>query len=177
MATPAPEAGSEHQLVWAPGEVMTRIEQEVRPQPSLPRRIALAASGAFVLSWPPTFVVFALATFVAPSVTDEAGVGRVALWALQFAGLTAVAAVVGAVLRRSAEPELDPSPGRIALRIAGHALVTVACAGLVLALAGLSVGQYATLTATLVVVLHLLPMAVARLLFRLRRRGSASPSA
>ncbi|MEV4711190.1 hypothetical protein [Micromonospora sp. NPDC049374] len=177
MAHPAPETGSEHQLVWAPGEVMARIEQEVRPQPSLPGRIALAAPTAFVLTWPPSFVVFALATLVAPSVTDEAGVGRVALWALQFAGLTAVAAAVGAALRRSGEPDMNLSPGRIVVRIAGHALVTVVCAGVVLAVAGLSVGQYATLTAVLVVVLHLLPMTVARLLFRLRRRGSAGPSA
>ncbi|WBB46719.1 hypothetical protein O3597_16155 [Verrucosispora sp. WMMA2044] len=177
MAQPAPEAGTDGKLVWAPDEVAARIRQEVTPEPSLPSRVALAVLAAFVLTWPPTFVVFALATLVAPAATDEAGVGRVALWALQFAGLTAVAAAAGAALRRSTEAEVDPSPRRIALRIAGQTLVTVACAGLVLALAGLSVGQYAMLTAALVVVLHLLPMTVARLLFRLRRRRSASPSA
>ncbi len=175
MAQPAPEAGTDGKLVWAPDEVAARIRQEVTPEPSLPSRVALAVLAAFVLTWPPTFVVFALATLVAPAATDEAGVGRVALWALQFAGLTRGGG--GAALRRSTEAEVDPSPRRIALRIAGQTLVTVACAGLVLALAGLSVGQYAMLTAALVVVLHLLPMTVARLLFRLRRRRSASPSA
>ncbi|GIJ22484.1 hypothetical protein [Micromonospora lutea] len=85
--------------------------------------------------------------------------------------------MVSAALRRPVEPAADPSPRRLALRIAGHASVTVASAALVLALAGLSGGRIATLAAVLVVVLHLLPMAVARLVFRRRRRRSAEPSA
>ncbi|WP_216592557.1 hypothetical protein [Verrucosispora sioxanthis] len=80
MAQPAPEAGTDGKLVWAPDEVAARIRQEVTPEPSLPSRVALAVLAAFVLTWPPTFVVFALATLVAPAATDEAGVGRVALW-------------------------------------------------------------------------------------------------
>ncbi|GAB3845001.1 hypothetical protein GCM10029963_22670 [Micromonospora andamanensis] len=177
MSHPAPETGSDRGLVWASEEVTDRIAQEVSPQPGLSNRIALAVPTAFVLAWPPAFLGLALTTLVAPSATDDASVWRVAFWALQFAGLTALAAAVSAALRRSAEPEVDSSPRRIALRIAGHALVTVACAGLVLALAGLSAGQIATLAAVLVVVLHLLPMTVARLLFRFRRRGAAGPAA
>ncbi|MEV2238254.1 hypothetical protein [Micromonospora sp. NPDC049891] len=177
MSHPAPGTGSEGKLVWASEEVIARIGQEVNPQPSLSNRIALAVPTAFVLAWPAAFLGLAVTTLIAPSATDDASVWRVAFWALQFAGLTALAAAVSAALRRSAEPEVAPSPRRIALRVAGHALVTVVCAGLVLTLAGLSGGQIATLAAVLVVVLHLLPMTVARLLFRLRRRGAAGPSA
>ncbi|NGM11483.1 hypothetical protein ENC19_01690 [Verrucosispora sp. CWR15] len=120
MAQPAPEAGTDGKLVWAPDEVAARIRQEVTPEPSLPSRVALAVLAAFVLTWPPTFVVFALATLVAPAATDEAGVGRVALWALQFAGLTMIAAAAGAALRRSTEAEVDPIARQITLRIAGQ---------------------------------------------------------
>ncbi|WP_203857594.1 hypothetical protein [Plantactinospora mayteni] len=147
---------------------------------SLQRMVAAAATTAFVFTWPPAFVVFAVATIVAPSVTDEASVGLTAFWALLFAILIAITAVVQVLTRRrTATPEAadeDVSPRRIPLRMAINALVTGACAWLVLATQGLSTSQIAVLAVVLVVVVHLLPMIVARLLGRLSRRRRASSS-
>lgn len=171
MSRPTPEPPPARRLVWASEEVTTRLERQVRPRVSRPRRIVQAAITAFVFAWLPAFVVFAATTIVAPSATDGAGVGATAFWALQFATLIAVTAMVAA-LRPTAEP--DPAetagPRRGTLRrLAVHALVTAACAWLVLALQGLSTGQIAVLAVGLVAVLHLLPLLAARLLQRRRR--------
>jgi hypothetical protein len=164
-------------LVWASDEVIARIGQQVQPEMSLPRRIALTATSAFVFTWIPACAVFAATTVTAPSVTDGASVGRTAFWALQFAILMAVAATVTNLRRRAAKPDAagtDTSTRGIVLRLAINALVTGACAWLVLAMQGLSAGQTASLAAVLIVVLHLLPMVVARLLQRRGGRRQAS---
>ncbi|MEN3614140.1 hypothetical protein AAH979_31885 [Plantactinospora sp. ZYX-F-223] len=179
MSRPTSDPRSAGKLVWASDEVIARIGQQVQPQVSLPRTIRLAATTAVVFSWFPAFVVFAVTTATAPSVTNGASVGRTAFWSLQFAILMAIAAIVATLRRRAAKPEATgtgSSAHGTALRVAIHALLTVACAWLVLALQGLSISQIATLAAMLVVVLHLLPMIVARLLQRLRRRRQASSS-
>ncbi|MEO3925074.1 hypothetical protein ABGB07_14580 [Micromonosporaceae bacterium B7E4] len=177
MSRPTPDTRSPRKLVWASDEVMTRIGQQVQPQVSLPRRMALTATYAFVFTWIPAFVVFAIATVAAPSATSGASVGRTAFWALQFGILMAVAATVTNLRRRAAKPDTagtDTSTRGIVLRLAINALVTGACAWLVLATQGLSAGQTASLAAGVIVVLHLLPMVVARLLHGLRSRRQAS---
>jgi len=177
MSRPTPDPGPAHKLVWAPDDVMTRLKQQVQPQVSLPRRMTQAATTAVVFTWPPAFIVFAATTIAAPSVTDDAGVGRTAFWALQFAALIAITAMVTTLRRHAPKPEAadtDTSTPGILLRVAVDVLVTGACAWLVLALQGLSTSQIASLTVVLVVVLHLLPVLVARLLLRGRRRRQAS---
>jgi hypothetical protein len=179
MSRPTPDARSARKLVWASDEVIARIEQQVQPQVSLPRRIALAAASAFVFTWLPAFIVFAATTIAAPSLTNEASVGTAAFWALQFAMLIAIAAVVTTVRRRAAKVDAagtDTSTQGTLLRVAIQGLLTGACAWLVLALQGLSMSQIASLTVVLIVVLHLVPVIVARLLQRLRRRRRASLS-
>ncbi|KXK62304.1 hypothetical protein AWW66_09205 [Micromonospora rosaria] len=162
--------------MWASDEVIARIGDQVQPEVGLPRRMAAAATATVVFTWLPTFLVFAATTLAAPSVTNGAGVGTTAFWAVQVAVLLALAAMVGTLWRRDTGPdpaERVPPIGRALLRVAVHTLRTGACAGLVLAVQGLSVGQIATLTVALVVVLHLLPLVVARALHA-RRRGAAS---
>ncbi|GIG92172.1 hypothetical protein Pen02_71080 [Plantactinospora endophytica] len=161
--------------MWASNEVLARIGEQVQPQVSLSRKIALAATTAFVFTWVPAFLALAITTLAVPSATDEAGVGTTAFWALQLAVLIAITAVVS-TWRRNAEPDAAgaETPGRPApLRIAIHVLVTGTCAALVLAAQGLSTGQIASLTIVLVAVLHLLPVILARLLRRGRRRSPA----
>ncbi|GIJ80188.1 hypothetical protein SAMN05443287_102689 [Micromonospora phaseoli] len=180
MSLPTPDPHSAGKLRWASAEVIAGIEQQVQPQVSLPSRIGQAAVAAVVFTWPPAFVVFAAATVAVPAVTNDASVGTTALWALKFAILIAITAMVTPLRRRSGRPatadatkpyvaELDPPAHRTMLRLVIHALVSGAGAWLVLALQGLSVSQIAPLTVLLVVVLHLLPLIVARLLQRRRR--------
>ncbi|MEV0395126.1 hypothetical protein [Polymorphospora rubra] len=179
MSRPTPETRSAGKLVWAPNEVIARIEEQVQPQPGPAKRVALAATTAVVFTWPPAFVVFAAATIAAPSLTNGAGIGTAAFWALLFAVLTAAVAMVTALRRRADKPDVAdtaPSTRATVLRIAVHALVTGGCAGLVLVWQGLSAGQIASLAGVLIVVLHLLPMIVARLLRRLRRRRQVGVS-
>ncbi|MER7169230.1 hypothetical protein ABT336_24615, partial [Micromonospora sp. NPDC000207] len=59
-----------------------------------------------------------------------------------------------------------------ALRVALHAVVTGGSAAVVLAWQGLAVGQVTTLAVALVVVLHLLPLGIARLVNRRQARGT-----
>jgi hypothetical protein len=179
MSHPTPDTGPARKLVWAPEGVMTRIGQQVQPQVSLRKRIALTATVAVALTWPPAFLVFAATSIVAPSVTNDAGVGRTALWALQFAVLVALSPIVTTLRRRAGKPEAadpDTSTRGTVRRVAANVLLTGACAWLVLALQGLSTSQIASLTVLLTVVLHLLPMLVARLLRRRRGPGRASLS-
>lgn len=165
-------------LVRAPDEVITGVAQRVRSQDPPRRRPIQTGIWAFVFSWPPAFLVFAAVTIVAPSVTNQAGVGATAWWALLFAVLTGVTAVVESWWRPPLSPPsetpdpagVDRSVSGIVLRVAIRALITAACAGVVLALHGLALHQIAVLAVALIVVLHLLPMAAARLLRR-RRRG------
>jgi hypothetical protein len=168
---PAPAAGAGRPLVWAPDEVRFHIEQQVVPPVSRLRRVLLTAIPAFVLTWPLTFLVFVVATLAAPSVTGGASVGTVALWALWFAALFAIAA-----LRLDATgtgEEAEPSRRATVRRLAIHALFTGLCAALVLTLYGLSPGQVAVLAVAIIVVLHVLPVLVARLLGRRLRRRQA----
>jgi len=179
VSNSAPGAGSARKPVWAPDVVLARVEQQVRPQVSLPKRIALTATSAFVFTWLPAFIVFAATTIAAPSLTNEAGIGTAAFWALQFSLLVVVTAVVTTVRRRAATLDgagTDASTRGTLLRVAIHVLVTGACAWLVLALQGLSVSQIASLTVVLVVMLRVVPVIVARLLQRLRRRRRSSLS-
>ncbi|MGI5213797.1 hypothetical protein [Plantactinospora sp. CA-290183] len=182
MSRPMPDPRSSGKLVWASDEVIARIGEQVQPQVSLPRRVALAATTAFVFTWLPAFVVLAAATIAVPSATNGASVGRAAFWALQFAILIAIAAMVTTVGRRATRPDAagaDTPTRGTPLRLVIHALLTGAFASLVLAPQGLSVSQIASLVVALIVVLHLLPVIVARLLQRLRRRrqaGSPDPA-
>ncbi|WP_326557394.1 hypothetical protein [Micromonospora sp. NBC_01796] len=179
MPLPTPEARPARKLVWASDAVVSQIGQRVQPQVSLPTKITQVATGALVLTWLPAFIVFAVTTIVAPPLTNEAGVGTAAFWALQFAMLIAIAAVVTTVRRRTAKrnpAETDTSARGTLLRVAISALLTSASACLVLALQGLSISQIASLTVELIVVLHLMPIIVARLLQRLLRRRRASSS-
>ncbi|MFY1691861.1 hypothetical protein [Plantactinospora sp. WMMB782] len=190
MSPPTPDGRPAHKLVWAPDELIVRIGQQVQPQIGLPRRVAQAATTAVLFSWPPAFVVFAVSTVAAPSLTNGASVGRVAFWALQFAILVAVTTAATTLVRRSETAEVAPpgpavptaseTPDRggsgVSPRTALYVLVTAVCASLVLALHGLSVSQIAILTIGLVVVLHLLPLVVARLLRRSRSRRPAKSS-
>ncbi|MEO3820520.1 hypothetical protein [Plantactinospora sp. B24E8] len=141
---------------------------------SRPRKMVLAATTAIVFVWPAAFVAFAATTVAAPSVTDGAGVGRAAFWALQVAVLIAIVAAA-TTRRHTAEP--DPAGGGPPTRVRPLRVVGTVTAALVLAPQGLSAAQIALLTVVLLVVLHLLPMVVARLLLRRRRgRRPADPS-
>ncbi|MFK3978903.1 hypothetical protein ACI2K4_00855 [Micromonospora sp. NPDC050397] len=183
MSHPTPDSPPTRRLVWAPDAVVSRIERDVQPRISLPRSMTLAATFALVFTWPPTFVVFAATTLVAPSATDGASIGRTALWALQLAILIAVVAALPAVWQRAGKPEAaapdDVSIRGTMLRVAVNALRTGGCASVVLALQGLSVDRIALLAVVLAVVLHLLPVLVARLVRGLRgapRAGDAERS-
>ncbi|MBE1490689.1 hypothetical protein [Plantactinospora soyae] len=179
MSHPTPDTRSARKLVWASDEVIGRIAQQVQPEVSLPRRTVLAATTAFVFTWPPAFIVFAATTIAAPSVTDDASLGTAALWALQFAILIAIGAAVTTLGRGAAKLDTagsDMPTGGILRRVVTHVLLTCLSACLVLAPQGLSVSQIALLTVVLLVVLHLLPVIVARLLQRLRRHRQASLS-
>ncbi|WP_146017484.1 hypothetical protein [Verrucosispora sp. ts21] len=160
-------------LVWAPDDVRVGIEQQVQPQQSLPGRAGRAATTAFIFVALPAFVVFTATTLVAPSVTDDAGVGRVALWAGQVAVLLAIGAAVSALRTRADRPE-PPTTWSIVRRLGWHLLSTGACTALVLALHGLAVGQILTLALLLGGVLHVVPLVVARLLSRAAGRGRAA---
>ncbi|MDG4798781.1 hypothetical protein [Micromonospora sp. WMMD1082] len=175
MSRPTPEPGSARKLVWAPDDVIARLGEEVQPQASLPRRLGQAAITAFVFTWPPAFLVFAASTIAAPSTTNGASVGTTARWAVQFSVLIAITAVAAALWRTARPDAAEPSTRGVTLRVATQLLLTGGCAWLVLALHGLSVGQIAALTVALLVVLHLLPMVVARLLRRRRTRRRAGP--
>ncbi|WFE25251.1 hypothetical protein O7623_17760 [Solwaraspora sp. WMMD791] len=177
MSSPASDRRPDRQLVWAPAEVLTGIAQQVEPLPTRePLRIMIIRGVllAYVFTWPPAFGVLAVATVVAPPLTEAASVGATAGWALQIATLIALWAVVSALMshRRAATESADPealSRSRLLLRLAGNAARTGALAAVVLALAGLAPGQIAALAGAVAVVLHLLPMLVFRLLTRGRR--------
>ncbi|MFV2103562.1 hypothetical protein [Micromonospora sp. LOL_024] len=182
-STPGPSAVGK--LRWASDDVLTGIEQQVQPKVSLPRRLAQTTIVALVFTWPPAFVVLATATVVAPASTNDASIGTTALWALQFAVLIAVTALVTPLRSRSAGAARPPAAGtdtpaaapdtstRLAwLGLATNALLSAGCAWLMLALQGLSVNQVATLTVVLVVVLHLLPLIlILSRMLRQRRRS------
>ncbi|MGW0432038.1 hypothetical protein ACWDV4_05775 [Micromonospora sp. NPDC003197] len=177
MSSPAPDQGSARKLVWASDDVIARIEQQVRPQVSLPRTAALAATSALAFTWPPAFIVFAATTIAMPSLTNEASIGTAAFWALQIATLIAITAAVTTMRQRAAKldrPDTDTSIQGTFLRVAIHVLFTGTYASLVLALQGLSISQIASLTVLLIVVLHLVPVIGARLLQRFRRPRRAS---
>ncbi|ROO52081.1 hypothetical protein EDC02_6980 [Micromonospora sp. Llam0] len=166
--------------MWASDEVRVGIAEQVLPLRDRQTRPATAVRAAvfvYAFTWLPAFVVFAVATTAAPASTNHASVAATAVWALQFATLIAVWAVVGALTSRQATAtdgaDGNPPTRRVLLRASGGALVTAGCAALVLALHGLSIGQLAVPVGLLVVVLHLLPALVARLLLRRRRRGPA----
>ncbi|MFV2017761.1 hypothetical protein [Micromonospora sp. LOL_023] len=174
MADQAPRTPTDRRLVWAPDAVRAGIAAEVMPQASqsLPQRLARAARLALILTWLPAFVVFAATTLVAPGATDEASVAAAARWALQVAALIAGWAVVGEIWQwragrpDEAAPETPTRP--VVVNLVLGALPTAVCASLVLALHGLSVGQFAVLAGLLVAVLHLLPPLVARMIMRSR---------
>ncbi|WP_341720148.1 hypothetical protein QQG74_10745 [Micromonospora sp. FIMYZ51] len=175
MSQPTPDQPPARKLVWAPDEIRVNLEQQVEPQDSLGQRVARVGILAFLFTGLPAFVVFAATTVVAPSVTDGAGIGTTARWAVQVAGLIAIAAMVTsrppkATAPDPAAPDAPGSTRRITLRLVRHVLVTGGCAVLILALEGLAVGQIATLALLLVGVLHVLPLAVARLLVRRQSR-------
>ncbi|MGC5030655.1 hypothetical protein [Micromonospora sp. DT229] len=161
-------------LIWAPDEVRLDIGKRVQPQQGPPRRVLGAAMTAFVFVGLPAFVIFTATTLLAPSVTNEASVGRVALWAGQVALLVAIGAAIGAWRTREDKPQPPSTTWSIVRRLGWHLLSTGACAALVLALDGLAVGQILTLALLLAGVLHLLPLAVARLLTRSAGRDRAS---
>jgi len=178
MSQPTPEIRPNRQLVYASDELMGRIAQQVQPQIQQPGAVGLVrvALLAYVFSWLPAFVVLAAATAVAPAATSGASVAATALWALQFATLIAISAVVTTLVRRPATPAeqgADAPPSRILLRAVRGALLTIACAALVLAWQGLSVGQIAVLAGMIAAVLHLAPVLIARLMLR-RQRGDAA---
>ncbi|WP_433532369.1 hypothetical protein ACQPYA_10205 [Micromonospora sp. CA-263727] len=177
MSRPTPDARSSGKLTWASDDLRAHLAQQVQPQVSMARRLALTAIPALVFTGLPAFVLFAVTTVVAPSATDGASVGTAAWWALQFAVLMAVTAMVTALRRRADEAELDESTRSTSLRVALNALLTGACGALVLALHGLSTAQIAPLAVALVVLLHLLPLMLARRLRRRRERRQAGPSA
>ncbi|WBB96472.1 MULTISPECIES: hypothetical protein [unclassified Solwaraspora] len=177
---PAPPSGPDRKLVWASDEVRVSIAEQVLPlrdRQSRPAAAVRAAVFVYAFTWLPAFVVFAVATTAAPAYTNHASVAATAVWALQFTTLIAVWAVVGAVTSRratAADGAYEAPPARrVLVRASGGALVTAGCAALVLALHGLSIGQLAVPVGVLVVVLHLVPALVARLLLRRRRRGAA----
>ncbi|MFV2083503.1 hypothetical protein [Micromonospora sp. LOL_021] len=179
---PVPPSGPDRRLVWASDEVRVGIAEQVLPLRDRQARPATAVRAAvfvYVFTWPPAFVVFAVTTAAAPTSTNHASVATTAVWALQFATLIAVWAVVGALTsRRATAPDgADDAPParRVLLRASGGALVTAGGAALVLALHGLSIGQLAVPAGMLVVVLHLLPVLVARLLRRRRRDRADTP--
>lgn len=180
MAGPSPETRPTGKLVWASAEVRNRLSRQVQPQVSRPRQMVLAATTAVVFVWPAAFVAFAATTVAVPSMTNGAGVGRAAFWALQVAVLIAIVAAVKTRWRHAAEsdPTGEDPPTRVRpLHVVGNLLVTTVSVALVLAPQGLSATQIAVLAVALLVVLHLLPTVVARLLLR-RRRGHrpADPS-
>jgi hypothetical protein len=186
MSSPAPPTPSGRKLVWAPPELRAGIAQQIEPQQAAQRRRAVVVQAvvmAYFFTWLPAFTVFAVTTVVAPSVTNGAGVGPVAFWALQFSTLIAISAVVSALrlsattMTEKAEETGRRTPaGRSLLRLAGQLLITGGCAAAVLALQGLSIWQIAVLASMLTAVLHLLPPIVARMLLRRRRRGKADPA-
>ncbi|MFY1670126.1 hypothetical protein ACN27G_09215 [Plantactinospora sp. WMMB334] len=179
MSRPAPDTGSPRRLVWASDQVISQIRQQVQPRVSLPRKLAVAGLAPLVFTWVPALAVFATMTVAAPSTTGGAGVGRTAFWAVQFAVLHAVAAVSTAwwrhATRRDAGDAERTEPAT-PLRIASYLLLTAVFAVTVLALQGLSIGRIAWLTGVLLVVLHLLPVIVARLLGRRRGRDRPAPA-
>ncbi|BCJ57474.1 hypothetical protein [Micromonospora endophytica] len=173
MTHPAPETPPAGKLVWASEDVLSQLGEQVQPQLGRGQRVARAAILAFFFTVLPAFAVFAVSTVAAPSVTDGAGVGTVALWAVQFAVLVSLTAIVTALRSDGTERAADiaqPSGLRVTLRLVWHALVTAGCAWLVLAVQGLAVGQVAVLVLLLVAVLHLLPLIAARLLARRQAR-------
>ncbi|WFE23211.1 hypothetical protein O7621_07870 [Solwaraspora sp. WMMD937] len=180
MSQPTPDTRPDRQLVFASDEVMGRIAQQVQPQIQQPAAAELVRVTlfAYVFSWLPAFVVLAVATAVAPSATSGASVAATALWALQFATLIAISTVVTTLVQRRATPAeragADTPPSRVLLRAVRGALFTVACAALVLAWQGLSVGQIAVLAGMIAALLHLAPMFIARLLLRRRQHGEAA---
>ncbi|MDG4763499.1 hypothetical protein O7632_05155 [Solwaraspora sp. WMMD406] len=153
------------------------IVRQVRPLRTRQRSRSVAVRAvvlAYAFTWLPAFLVFAVATVVAPSLTDGASVAATALWALQFATLIAISAIVTALRSlRAAEPDevdADTSTRRTLLRLVGGLALSGLFAGLVLAVQGLSVGQIAVLAGVLAAVLHLLPLIAARLLARAASR-------
>ncbi|MEU9510465.1 hypothetical protein AB0D32_29770 [Micromonospora sp. NPDC048170] len=182
MSDPLPDTRSARQSVGASDDVIGGITQQVRPSPSLPGpdpNPFTTAVRAFLFTWPPTLAVLVAATVAVPSATDEAGVGTVAMWALDFALLIAIAAAVSTLWQRYRKPGAGGTAQpiqRVLLRVAAQALLTGACAWLVLALHGLATGQIASLVVALIVVLNLLPVTAARLLHRRRRRSGTPPT-
>ncbi|WP_422770096.1 hypothetical protein ACN28C_25675 [Plantactinospora sp. WMMC1484] len=179
MSHPSPDTGSPRKLVWASDQVITQIRRQVQPRISLPRKLAVAGLAPLVLTWVPAFAVFAAMTVAVPSTTDGAGVGRTAFWAVQFAVLHAIASVLTALWQHATSGDTADAEGADSsspFQIAGYLLLTVVFAGAVLALQGLAINQIVWLTAVLLVVLHLLPVLVARLLGRRRGRGRSGPA-
>lgn len=166
-------------LVWASDQVRADIEKQVRPGLSVPRLAVRAAVSCFVVTGPLAWLVFVVITLAAPAVTDDAGIGAVGLWALWFAALLTVLTLVVSLRQLSAKADDDtaepPSRWSMVRRLGMSMLPTGACAAVVLAFAGLAVGQIAVLTGALIVVLHLVPALVAQLPARRsrRRRDSA----
>ncbi|RFS47506.1 hypothetical protein D0Q02_05845 [Micromonospora craniellae] len=152
------------------------LGSQVQPQVSRGRRALQTGLAAFVLTWPPTFVILTAATFAAPSLTDDAGVGRVALWALLIAVLFAITAAVSTLWSRPDRDGEEPTSLVVTLRVVRGALLTGVGAGAVLAWQGLSVRQAATLALILALVLRVLPVVVARTLRRRHDRPAESPA-
>ncbi|TCB93380.1 hypothetical protein E0H26_22835 [Micromonospora zingiberis] len=170
MSHPRPETPSARKLVWASEDVLAQVGDQIQPPVSLPRQTAQVATVAFLFISLPAFAVLAVTTIVAPSVTSGAGIGRVAFWAAQLGLLFAIGAAVATLWRRGGMPKAATSNRVAVLRIGRNLLCTAAGAWLVLALQGLAIGQILTLVVVLVVVLDVLPVTVARLLGRQRRR-------
>ncbi|MEH0971965.1 hypothetical protein V6U77_12615 [Micromonospora sp. CPCC 205546] len=182
MSDPVPDTRSARQLVRASDDVIGGIAQQVQPPPSLPnpdRNPITTAAWAFLFTWPPTLVVLVAATVAVPSETNDAGVGTAAIWALDIALLIAIAASISTIWQHDPKPGPDGTPQpiqRVLLRVAAQALLTGACAWLVLALHGLTTGQIALLVVALIVVLNLLPVIAARLLHWGRGRSGTPPT-
>lgn len=189
MSSPAPSTPPDRKLVWAPAEVRAGIALQIEPQQAAQRRRALVVQAvvlAYVFTWLPAFLVFGVTTAVAPSVTNKAGIGLAAFWALQFATLIAISAVVSALIRarRGSTEQTDETDrplwtGRTLLRLAGQMLITGGYAAVVLALQGLAIWQIVVLAGALTALLHLLPPVVARLWQRRRQRdtvGAVDPA-
>ncbi|WP_432050415.1 hypothetical protein [Verrucosispora sp. NA02020] len=177
MSEPTPEPRRVGQLVWAPDEVTAGIGSQVQPQVSRGRRALQTGLAAFLLTWVPTLAILLVANFAVPSLTDDAGAGRVALWALLIAVLFAVTAAVSTLWSRPDRDGEEPSGLVVALRVARGALLTGVGAGAVLVWQGLSVEQAATLAVILALLLRVLPVVAARTFARRRSGPAESPTA
>ncbi|MFI7025541.1 hypothetical protein [Micromonospora sp. NPDC049900] len=177
MSEPTPGPRRVGQLVWAPDEVTAGIGSQVQPQVGRGRRALQTGLAAFLLTWVPTLFILLAATFAVPSLTDDAGAGRVALWALLIAVLFAVTAAVSTLWSNPDRAGEEPSGLVVALRVARGAVLTGVGAGAVLAWQGLSVRQAVTLAVILALILRVLPVVAARTLQRRRGPEQEPPAA